>query len=295
MDQWVNLGQFKLNLFTFQVFYYQKGYDKHAGEIDDYSEERFRQIGRDCEDFQRRADNLLQMIGAKLEKRDHRYVRILRKECEFCARGIDVEGFFFPPIHFMGGVHSSWPNFFGTKGFLKLETDQDFANALNLLGQIPKQLEQIQTLCEKGIARGLVFHEASISRAIKQYNALLSNENPEESKFFVPFKVATQDIQESAKVTIQNEVLPAYKKLKSFVENVYMKIARKWPGLSSVPNGEQKYQKYLEYHTTIEGITPEEVHNLGLSEVQRIKKLALNTAEEKLEIQNATLKVFQNL
>ena len=214
---------------------------------------------------------------------------VLKKECQFCVRGMEAEGFFFAPIHFMNGVHSSWANFFATKGNFKLDSEQDFINALKVLQKIPKQLEQLQKLCRKGISRGLTFHEASMSRVLKQYESL-NIDKVEDSKFYIPFKQASVDIQERAKSAIQNDVLPAFQQLKIFVENVYMKMTRKWPGLSYVPNGEQKYQRYLEYHTTIEGITPEEVHNTGLEEVERLQTLVVQTGEQALGFVNATFK-----
>ena len=91
----------------------------------------------------------MQLIGTQLKVREKRYVMVLKKECQFCVRGMEAEGFFFAPINFMNGVHSSWANFFATKGNFKLEREQDFINALKVLQKIPKQLDQIQMLCEK--------------------------------------------------------------------------------------------------------------------------------------------------
>ena len=259
--------------------------------MDDYDENAFHQVGDKCGHFQDRADELLRQIGNELDVRDKRYVKVLQKESEFCVRGMEAEGYFFSDIHFMSGVQTSWPNFFKEKSNFKLKSYQDYRDVLKLLQKIPKQLDQIQILCEKGIARKLTFHEASMSRVEKQFDNLLSVQNPEDTKFFVPFESAAQDIQESAKSTIQNDVLPAFKKLRDFVLTDYKRHTRKWPGISSVPNGEQRYQRYLEYHTTIEGITPEEVHNMGLDEVKRLQELALSTAGVKLGFSNATFKM----
>ena len=128
-----------------------------------------------------------------------------------------------------------------------------------------------------------------MSRVKKQFEKLFTD-FPEDSNFFIPFKNATKNVQEMAKDTIQNEVFLAFRKLEKFVLNEYMMHTRKWPGLASLQNGEKRYQRYLEYHTAIEGITPEEVHNIGLDEVKRLQKLAVKTAEEEMGIANATFK-----
>ena len=268
---------------------YAKGYNKHAGEIDDYDEETFHQIGRKCEHFHDRADELLRQIGDQLEVRDRRYVKVLRKECGFCVRGMEAEGFFFPPVEFMSGLQTFWPNFFKNPTNFKLDTNDDYNNVLAMLQKIPKQVDQVQILCEKAISRKLTFHEASMSRTKKQFENLFTD-FPEDSNFYIPFQNASKDVQEKAKDTIQNEVFLAFRKLEKFVLNEYMMHTRKWPGLASLQNGEKRYQRYLEYQTTIEGITPEEVHNIGLDEVKRLQKLAVKIAEEEMGIANATFK-----
>ena len=237
---------------------------------------------------------MLRQIGDQLEVRDRRYVKVLQKECGFCVRGMEAEGFFFPPVNFMNGIQSLWSNYFEQPSNFKLENEQDYEDVLSMLKKIPKQVDQVQILCEKAIARKLTFHEASMSRVKKQFDNLFTD-LPEDSNFYNPFKTASKDVQERAKETIQNEVFPAFRKLEKFVLNEYMMHTRKWPGLASLPNGDKRYQRYLEYETTIEGITPEEVHNIGLDEVRRLQKLAVKVAEEEMGIANATFKRVANI
>ena len=90
------------------------------------------------------------------------------------------------------------------------------------------------------------------------------------------------EIQTEAKDVISNEVLPAFKNLQIYLETEYTKHARQAPGISVLPQGLTMYQAYLEYHTTIEGITPGKSTFTLASNLLR----ATNTAAAKLDIYN---------
>ena len=62
---------------------------------------------------------------------------------------------------------------------------------------------------------------------------------------------------------------------------------REFPGLSSLDDPQaqrslkkQIYQTYLESHTTINGITPEKVHNMGLDEITKLKSEMMKVVNE---------------
>ena len=74
---------------------------------------------------------------------------------------------------------------------------------------------------------------------------------------------------------------------------------REFPGLSSLDDPQAKrslkkqiYQTYLESHTTINGITPEKVHNMGLDEITKLKSEMMKVVNEELKMSNVTFKEF---
>ena len=120
----------------------------------------------------------------------------------------------------MTGVQTSLAsNFEPNSNYLKTETIQDHQDILNLLRQMPKYLEEIQVLLEKGIESGLTHHEASMSRVPFQFETLLNYSKIEETSFYNPFKILKGDpeevsvIQEEAKRVIKYQVMPAFQKL----------------------------------------------------------------------------------
>ena len=63
---------------------------------------------------------------------------------------------------------------------------------------------------------------------------------------------------------------------------------RKFPGISSLNDG--IYGAYLESHTTIKGITAEEIHNTGLDEIKRLQTEMMKVVNDELKIENVTFK-----
>jgi uncharacterized protein (DUF885 family) len=73
-----------------------------------------------------------------------------------------------------------------------------------------------------------------------------------------------------ARVAVMEGVVPAYERLLEFFENEYFIKARTTLGASSLPQGERFYQEQIYQYATVD-MTAEEIHQLGLSEVARIR------------------------
>ena len=122
----------------------------------------------------------------------------------------------------MAGIQGSLKdNFVLNSGYLKTDTFQDHKDILNLLKQVPRQLQQIQVLLEKGIENGMTLHNASMSRVPNQFDTLLKYKNVEDTTFYAPFKALSigdskeiVQLQKEAKKVIQDQVMPAFQKLK---------------------------------------------------------------------------------
>jgi uncharacterized protein (DUF885 family) len=69
---------------------------------------------------------------------------------------------------------------------------------------------------------------------------------------------------------VEQQILPVHRETIAFLENEYIPAARPGIGLSSMPGGREYYQYLVRAYTTTE-MSPEEIHQLGLSEVARIR------------------------
>jgi uncharacterized protein (DUF885 family) len=120
----------------------------------------------------------------------------------------------------------------------------------------------------KAILEGI---EASISGPIV--------DNAADSVYFTPFKNIPGHFEASerarletaAAAAIEQVVVPAYEGFLAFFNNEYKPGARDDLAASTLPDGQAYYAELVKYFTTLDDATPEAIHELGLSEVARIR------------------------
>jgi uncharacterized protein (DUF885 family) len=77
-------------------------------------------------------------------------------------------------------------------------------------------------------------------------------------------------LREAARTAIHNSVVPGYRRFWEFMEQEYVPAARGSLGASALPAGREFYQHRVRRFTTLD-VTPEQMHQTGLSEVARIR------------------------
>jgi len=130
---------------------------------------------------------------------------------------------------------------------------------------------------KKGIAINYVLPKALVVKMIPQMNQLVTKD-PIKSVFYGPIKAlpATFSGADKKRLTtaylqlIQQKIVPSYNKLAVFLQNEYLPKARMSSGVSDLPNGKAYYAFCVKQQTTTSK-TPDEIYNLGLSEVKRIR------------------------
>ena len=178
------------------------------------------------------------------------------------------------PISQRGGIQTLDE----TGNRLRLQTVQDFDDWLARLDQVDDLMDQTIALMDEGVATGFVPPKITMSRVPAQI-ARQVVETAEESLFYQPFVSMPDSINEaeqrriraSAKEIIERAVLPAYKKLSGYFNQVYLPACRDSIAASDLPNGRAFYEYRVRRYTTTD-MTPDEVHQVGLDEVARIRK-----------------------
>ena len=174
---------------------------------------------------------------------------------------------------------------FGQRGGIQLEhetaeglsfnTSQDYKDWLVRLEKLPGLIDQHINLGRLGIEREVTAPNILMQRVANQMQLQL-NDNPEDSPFFNVFKDIPDNIedretiQSMARDVIKNKVIPAYYKLNDFFTTEYLPASRTSFGVLDLPNGFEWYENLAKYHTTTD-LTPDEIHQIGLSEVKRIR------------------------
>jgi uncharacterized protein (DUF885 family) len=137
-----------------------------------------------------------------------------------------------------------------------------------------------------GAEKGVVQPTMVVEHLIPQVSAQVV-ENPEESIFFAPIAAFPDSIPADQRVRLEaayrdaiiNRLVPAYARLAEFLEDEYLPAARNTVGWDALPGGAAWYDFLVAYHTTTD-MTAEEIHALGLAEVDRIRGEMLEVARQ---------------
>lgn len=160
---------------------------------------------------------------------------------------------------------------------INFRTAEDYSAYLEQLADLPNYLQENTGNLQKGLDTGFTMPRVVLDGLLPSFRAMVS-EDPEESPFYGPFKSMTsqldarvsEQLQEQARDVIENKVNPAYQALADFMENTYYPGATEDLAASNRPGGKAYYEAMVKYYTTLD-ITPEEVHQIGLKEVARIR------------------------
>jgi uncharacterized protein (DUF885 family) len=181
------------------------------------------------------------------------------------------------PISQMQGIHNSVADL---PNSVPLDTVQHYEDYIGRLHQIPRAFEQTIDALQQGEKDGLMPPRLLLDQIPAQCEGTIA-ENP----FVAPTKKfpASISAEDQKRLTIEiervanSEVLPAYRRFADFIAKDYAPHGRTTIGLSSLPNGARRYQQAIREQTTT-GMSPTEIHALGLREVERINGLLTNLA-----------------
>ena len=159
---------------------------------------------------------------------------------------------------------------------LPMVSAQDHEDWLNRLRGLPEQLTQYQALLSEGISRDRTQAQIVMSRVPSQIANLIT-EQPNDSPFYRAFATMPEvidsdtraSLQSAAATVIDEQINPALRELLEFLESDYLPAARP-PGIGALPGGKQVYSRLAQHFTTTE-LTPDEIHEIGLREVARIR------------------------
>ncbi|MEW7290057.1 DUF885 domain-containing protein [Aquimarina sp. 2304DJ70-9] len=149
---------------------------------------------------------------------------------------------------------------------------------LNKLSAIPVFVDQHFVNLREGLKKGVSQPKVIFEGYESTYNDHIVD-NIEESYFYTPFKNLPESIHQpqkdsiisAAKEIIESKVVPEFKRIKTFFETEYLPKTRTTIGVSQTPNGEAYYQNRINFYTTSTSYTADDIHNIGLKEVARIK------------------------
>jgi len=210
---------------------------------------------------------------SKLSKADQLNYDLFRRDLELGIEGLKFPGEFLQ-ISQLGGVQQSV-----AQELTQMHTDtvKAYENILARLRAAPVLVDQNIALLKRGLTQG-VTSPRIILRDVPQQILDVIPDDPLKSALLKPFiefpariPVSEQDrLRKEAVQIYKEQLVPAYRKLHAFVKDEYIPGARESIAWSALPDGPAWYALNVRSYTTT-AMTPKEIHQLGLSEVKRIR------------------------
>ena len=253
-----------------QEYQNHEAYNYKDYPLGNFSEEHFRSE----KEF---AENLLVKLSyidvKKLDENDNISFELLSFVLEDIVAYYDFERFLNPLLS-DSGFHSSL-----VYNVRPMYNYNQIKNYLNKLNSIPQYVDQYLPLLRKGLKKGVSQPLIIFDGYESTYNDHITKDF-ELNYFYSPFKTLPNGLSQTqkdsvlieAKKAIEKSVVPQFIRIKDFFEKEYYPNTRTNVGVSETPNGAEFYQNRINYYTTSTLYSADEIHQIGLKEVARIKE-----------------------
>ena len=160
------------------------------------------------------------------------------------------------------------------------KTEQDYDNWLKRVNQFPVWMDTAILNFNDGVKNKVVLPKKLVIKMIPQMRSEeITTSNMDNNIFYGSIRNMPQSFSKSTKEkyaklykeAILQKIVPSYKKMGDYLENDYYAKARETDGIYGVPNGKNIYKYYAKSWTTTDK-SIEEINQIGLSEVARIRK-----------------------
>lgn len=209
------------------------------------------------------------------------YRELLESTAEGIAYGDDPIPFrnvvprsLWMPLNQMAGIQQDAA---ATISSMPQQSVADYEDIVARLEALPKSVEQNVALLQEGLKRGYAPAKAALRDVPKQIADLIPADAAA-SPLLEPFKEFPANfpdadrarLMERAKNAYVSRVRPAFEKLRDYFTNIYLPACRGTIAAAALPNGVAAYAYHVRWHTTTK-LAPAQIHEIGLSEVKRIR------------------------
>ena len=180
------------------------------------------------------------------------------------------------PVNHFSGFHTFYPSFASGQSAAPFKTVEDYENNLSRHKDYIAITDRAIGKFREGMESGVVETKLTIGNVISQLDTQLAMP-VEDSPLFMPVKKFPEDFSDADKTRLTEEykgatadIYAVHTRLRDFLRDEYMPLARDSVGLGQMKGGPELYKFIVEETTTLP-LEPDYLHDLGLSEVARIK------------------------
>ena len=256
-----------------------RGDMRRANEFGDYLSDKYLAAEKKAAEDDLKA--LAAIDRSKLDANDKVSYDVFKWQRTTDLRGYDaaiVNTTIVRPIDHFYGFHTFFPDLSSGNGAAPYKTVKDYEDGLGRIDGFVYAIDAAILRFRQGMESGVVQPKLVVNNVIGQLDGLIAS-GVEDAVMMQPVKnfPATIPAADQARlkaaytVAIRDKVNPAFVRLRDFLKNEYLPVARDSVGLSGMPGGDNLY-RYLVASTTTTDLTPDQIHNIGLAEVARITK-----------------------
>lgn len=197
-------------------------------------------------------------------------------------------------INRMEGVQTDLPLY---ASYLPMNTLSDYKFFESFIEAVPTQIDEVIILLKEGVKQNRTIPQVSMEGVSDTVRKIVTSKA---AAFLAPLEKMTPEhssLKQTIVAKINSSIPAAFQKLADFLDAEYTpNLSTEIASTIRYPEGEKFYADCLAFHTTTT-MTPKEVHDLGLSEVNRIndemKKVALEAGYDDLNKYNEFLRTAE--
>jgi uncharacterized protein (DUF885 family) len=157
--------------------------------------------------------------------------------------------------------------------------ENDYLDYLKRLQALPVFIEQNIQNMRRGLADGFTQPSEILPFILPSFEAQVIADSTDHP-YYAPFKAIPaaidsdrkKQLKKQAQAVLSDSVIPAYARLLAFMRDEYVPNARDTLGASELPEGKARYEALIRYYTTLDDANADDIHELGLREVSRIRE-----------------------
>lgn len=157
---------------------------------------------------------------------------------------------------------------------MPFDTVKQYEDYIARLHQIPRVFTQTEEVLRAGKADGLMPVRFLLERVPAQCEGVIAADPFLKPTTRFPSDISQDDRRRLTKEiteAVVKEVLPAYLAFGNFIAEEYAPYGRTTLAVTSLPGGEQRYLNNIRARTTLTKLSPEQIHQIGLQEIERIQ------------------------
>ena len=242
------------------------------------------------EEYDRFLEAIAAFEDAELTEADRLSLRVMEWDCAIKREGLqnplatvaspiyDLPNFRLMPVSQISSFQLYFSQLAGGGSVQPFETVEDYDNWLERLEDYVAWIDTAGANMQAGMELGIVWPRVIVERAIGQIDDLMTDDIDNHLYYRpiqnLPTSFDVADVERLAAAfesTILERVNPAHQRLRTFLEEDYLPAAGDHTGIGALPDGADAYRYLIRFHTTTD-MTADEIHDLGLREVERISE-----------------------